>query len=56
MEIKQQIMFLLKNQVDRHTQTGASPICTCFVDFKGAFDAIWHDGLFYNLRCIGVSD
>ena len=49
-------MFILKNLVDRHTHKGASPLFTCFVDFKRAFDTVWHDGLFYKLRQIGVSD
>ena len=23
---------------------------TCFIDFKKAFDSVWHKGLFYKLR------
>ena len=49
-------MFILKNLIDRHTHKGASHLYTCFVDFRRAFDTVWHDGLFYKLRCIGVSD
>ena len=29
---------------------------TCFIDFRKAFDLVWHLGLFYKLRKIGVSD
>ena len=29
---------------------------TCFVDFKGVFDNVWHDGLFYKLRNIVIGD
>ena len=51
-------MFILKKKklVDRHTHRGSSPLYTCFVDFKRAFDSVWHDGLFYKLRSIGVSE
>ena len=49
-------MFILKNLIDRHTHKGASPLYTCFVDFRRAFDTVWHDGLFYKLRRMGVSD
>jgi hypothetical protein len=27
-----------------------------FVDFRKAFDTVWHIGLLYNLRNSGVSD
>ena len=49
-------MFILKNLIDRHTHKGATPLYTCFVDFRRAFDTVWHDGLFYKLRKIGISD
>ena len=49
-------MFILKTLVDGHIHKGASPLYTCFVDFKRAFDTIWHDGLFCKLRNIGISD
>ena len=29
---------------------------TCFVDFRKAFDTVWHIGLLYKLRNSGVSD
>ena len=28
----------------------------CFVDFRKAFDTVWHIGLLYKLRNSGVSD
>ena len=49
-------MFILKNLIDRHTSKGASPPYACFVDFRQAFDTVWHDGPFYKLRHLGVSD
>ena len=29
-------------------------IYSCFIDFKKAFDTVWHDGLFYKLQQIGI--
>ena len=49
-------MFVLKTLVEKHTTKGSKPLYTCFVDFKGAFDSVWHTGLFYKLRKIGISD
>lgn len=49
-------MFVLRTLVDNHTKKGSKPMYTCFIDFKGAFDSVWHQGLFFKLREIGVSD
>lgn len=49
-------MFVLKTLIDKHTCKGSKPLYTCFIDFKGAFDSVWHQGLFYKLRNIGISD
>ena len=27
---------------------------TCFVDFKKAFDSIWHEGLFHKMTNLGI--
>ena len=29
---------------------------TCFVDFKKTYDSVWHDGLFYKLNKVGISE
>ena len=29
-------------------------IFTCFVDFKRAYDSVWHKGLFYKMNNIGI--
>ena len=29
--------------------------CTCFIDFKKAFDSIWHEGMFYKMEVNGFS-
>lgn len=49
-------MFVLKTLVESHTMKGSKPLYTCFVDFKSAFDTVWHEGLLYKLRKSGVSD
>ena len=49
-------MFILENLIDRHTSKGASALYACFVDFRRAFDSVWHDSLFYKLRRLGVSE
>ena len=40
----------------RGLKKGSKPIYLCFVDFKKAFDTVWHNGLFFKLRQIGISD
>lgn len=49
-------MFVLKTLIDKHTNKGSKRLYTSFVDFKGAFDSVWHTGLFYKLKQIGVGD
>ena len=49
-------MFVMKCLIDKYTQTGLKHLYTCFIDFKKAFDKVWHEGLFYKLRKLGVSD
>ena len=36
--------------VDKYVSHGTNgKLYTCFIDFKKAFDSVWHDGLFYKL-------
>ena len=35
-------------------QTKTKAVFSCFVDFKKAFDSIWHEGLLYKLIESGV--
>jgi hypothetical protein len=44
--------FVLKTLIHNKTQKNY----TCFIDLKKAFDTVKHNGLFYKLRKIGVSD
>ena len=38
----------LKNIINKYVYDNKKKLYTCFVDFKKAFDSIWHDGLFYK--------
>ena len=49
-------MFVLKTLIEKYTQKGHKLLFSCFVDFRRAFDTVWHMGLFYKLRKYGISD
>ena len=49
-------MFVLKTLIDKYTKQGQKRLYTCFIDFKKAFDKVWHLALFYKLRKLGLSD
>ena len=43
-------IFTLRTLIDKYVnQTTKGKLYTCFIDFKKAFDSVWHDGLFYKL-------
>ena len=43
-------IFSLRTLIDQHvTHSARGKLYTCFVDFKKAFDSIWHQGLLYKL-------
>jgi retron-type reverse transcriptase len=39
----------LKTLIDKQVEQNKGKIYACFVDFKKAFDSIWHEGLFLKL-------
>ena len=58
---KEQIGFMTNNRTPDHVLTMRSVVnryvgdqnrrvYACFIDFKKAFDTVWHDGLFYKLQ------
>ena len=41
--------------INKHVyQTKNGKIFTCSIDFKKAFDSIWHEGLYYRLLHCGI--
>ena len=43
-------LLTLKNVVKKYVTMGKGKIYACFVDFKKAYDSVWHNGLFYKMR------
>ena len=47
-------IFTLKSVVNKYVEDQKGRVYTCFIDFKKAFDTVWHDGLFHKLQQIGI--
>ncbi len=48
-------IYTLHTLINRHVkQTKNWKIFACFIDFKKAFESIWHDGLYYKFLQSGV--
>ena len=47
-------VLTIRTLVDKYVHNHNEKICACFVDFKKAFDSIWHVGLLYKLLQINV--
>ena len=43
-------LLTLKNVVKKYVTIGKGKLYTCFVDFKKAYDSVWHKGLFFKMR------
>ena len=48
-------LLTLKSIVKKYVTIGKNKLYTCFIDFKKAFDSVWHEGLFYKLEKNGFS-
>ena len=48
-------IFAIKTIIDKYRITKKKDLYMCFVDFKKAFDTIWHTGLLYKLQQIGIN-
>ena len=47
-------MFVLKILLDKYVERNSKPLYACFVDFKSAFDTVWHQRLLYKLKTAAV--
>ena len=47
-------LFIIKTLMDKYILKEKKPIYACFVDFRKAYDTIWHKGLFLKLLKYGV--
>ncbi len=48
-------LLTLKSVVNKYVEDGKDRIFSCFIDFRKAFDTVWHDGLFFKLQQMGVT-
>ena len=46
--------FTLHTLIDKQTNQNKGKVFSCFVDFKKAFDSIWHESLLYKLMGNGI--
>ena len=47
-------VFTLRTLIDKYVHNHNEKIYACFVDFKKAFESVWHDGLLNKLLQIDV--
>lgn len=49
-------IYTLQTVIKKYTKIYKKKIYACFIDFKKAFDTIWHLGLLYKLKTINVGN
>ena len=47
-------IYTLSTLVQKYTKLHKKKLYACFIDLRKAFDKVWHLGLFYKLKKIGV--
>ena len=47
-------VLTLRTLIDKYVHCHQEKVYACFVDFRKAFDSVWHDGLLYKLLQINV--
>ena len=48
-------ILTIKTLSNKYVQENQGRLYTCFIDFKKAFDTVWHDGLFFKLQQLGIN-
>lgn len=50
-------IFILKTIIDKyiHKNGKGNKLYACFIDFRKAFDTVWHEGLFLKLQRAGIN-
>ena len=48
-------VLTIKSVVKKYVTIGKKKMYACFVDFKKAFDSVWHNGLFHKLEFLGIN-
>ena len=46
--------FTLRTLIDKYVHYHKDKVYACFVDFRKAFDSVWHEGLFYKLFKVNI--
>ena len=46
-------IFILKSAIEKYFRSGKK-LYACFIDFKKAFDSVWHEALFLKMRKLGI--
>ena len=47
-------IFSLRTLMGKYSHHHNQKVYACFVDFKKAFDSVWHKGLFYRILSYGI--
>ena len=47
-------VLTLRKLIDKYVHCHQEKVFACFVDFRKAFDSVWHDGLLYKVLQINV--
>lgn len=47
-------IFTLRALIEKYSHHYKQKIYACFVDFKKAFDSVWHEGLFHRILSYGI--
>lgn len=49
-------IFTLRTIIDKYTQKKDQKLYSCFIDFRQAFDRVWHTGLMLKLTRMGINN